>query len=183
MIEKIFLVGMFVLAIFAINTPHLRRSIIYLGIFSLISSLVYLLHGAPDVAIAEAVIGSTITTVLFLVALNKSRVFVIYYGNIDFNSDISKLTIKTRGQLLKNIEKFLIDQEFEPQLILTTKSYDSILETEAFDLLIYQDNHQLLITGPDEYHMDAIETFLKSDHYQDLQICFGRCTEYEEFHS
>ena len=75
MTEKIFLIGLIVLAIAAVNTSHLRRSIIYLGIFSLISSLVYLFYGAPDVAIAEAVIGSSLTTVLFLVAL-KNLVFL-----------------------------------------------------------------------------------------------------------
>ncbi|MDK2962094.1 MAG: putative multicomponent Na+:H+ antiporter subunit [Eubacteriaceae bacterium] len=183
MTEKIFLIGLIILAIFAVNTRHLRRAIIYLGIFSLVSSLVYLFYGSPDVAIAEAVIGSTITTVLFLVSFKKSRVFIIYYANADFNSSDSRKTIKARGQILKSIEKFLIDHEFEPQLIMTTKSYELILSSEVFDLLVYQDNSQLLITGPDEYHLDGIETFLKDKSFKDLEICFGRCVEYEEFRS
>ena len=85
--------------------------------------------------------------------------------------------------MLKSIEKFLIDLEFAPQLIMTTKSYADVWETETFDLLIYQDEKQLLITGPDEYHLDAIEQFLNNSDYPDLQICFGRCVEYDEFRS
>jgi len=71
--EKIFLIILVVLALVALNTPKLRRAVVYLGIFSLVSSFVYLLYGAPDVAIAEAVIGSTIATVLYLVALKKYK--------------------------------------------------------------------------------------------------------------
>ena len=49
------------------------RIIIYLGIFSLITSLCFLLMGAPDVAMAEAAI-STFSTIFFIVCFEK------YYG-------------------------------------------------------------------------------------------------------
>ena len=53
---------------------RLYRVIIYFGIFSLISSLVYLFLGAPDVAMAEAGI-SAFTTVFFIIFVGK------YYEN------------------------------------------------------------------------------------------------------
>ena len=49
------------------------RIIIYFGIFSLVTSLCYLLLGAPDVAMAEAGI-SAFTTVFFIICIER------YYG-------------------------------------------------------------------------------------------------------
>ena len=59
------------LAIYAIQTRKLRNAVVILGAFSLVSSLVYLFYRAPDVALAEAVIGTTISTILYLVAMQK----------------------------------------------------------------------------------------------------------------
>lgn len=91
MTENIFLIALVVLAIVALNTKKLRRAVVYLGVFSLVSSFVYLLYGAPDVAIAEAIIGSTITTVLYLVALRKYQVFSIYYANSTNDQNLRQL--------------------------------------------------------------------------------------------
>ena len=66
-------------AFLTVQSSKLRRSVIYLGVFSLVSSLAYLLLFAPDVAIAEAIIGCTISIILFLTALKKYRTFTIYY--------------------------------------------------------------------------------------------------------
>jgi multicomponent Na+:H+ antiporter subunit B len=45
------------------------NNVIYLGVFSLVMALIYLVMNAPDVAITEAAIGACITTVFFLWAL------------------------------------------------------------------------------------------------------------------
>lgn len=71
MLLKIFLFLLLLFALIIIHTKIMIRGAIYLGIFSLISSLCFLMYGAPDVAIAEAIIGSTISTILYLVALYK----------------------------------------------------------------------------------------------------------------
>jgi len=60
--------------LFIIFESRLYRIIIYFGIFSLISSVVYLFLGAPDVAMAEAGI-SAFTTVFFIIFVGK------YYEN------------------------------------------------------------------------------------------------------
>ena len=57
---------------------RLYRLIIYFGIFSMISSLVYLFLGAPDVAMAEAGI-SAFTTMFFIIFLGG---FYKYYAAI-----------------------------------------------------------------------------------------------------
>ncbi|MBU0934188.1 MAG: DUF4040 domain-containing protein [Spirochaetes bacterium] len=57
----------------AILTRSLLVSIILSGGVSLLASLVFLLMGAPDVAMAEAAIGSGLTTVVYLYALARSK--------------------------------------------------------------------------------------------------------------
>lgn len=57
----------------AIVTRSLLVSIILSGGVSLVASLVFLLMGAPDVAMTEAAIGSGLTTVVFLYALARSK--------------------------------------------------------------------------------------------------------------
>lgn len=76
MLDYILLPVLIVLALLIIQQSSLRVAIIYTGVFSLVNSLVYLYHDAPDVALAEAVIGSTLATVLYLAALRKQELFL-----------------------------------------------------------------------------------------------------------
>ncbi|MHB0897387.1 MAG: Na(+)/H(+) antiporter subunit B [Spirochaetales bacterium] len=57
----------------AVRTKSLLVSIILSGGVSLAASVVFLLMGAPDVAMTEAAIGSALTTVVFLYALARSK--------------------------------------------------------------------------------------------------------------
>jgi multicomponent Na+:H+ antiporter subunit B len=67
----ILLFGLLVLsAAMVVLEQKVIRMIIYLAVFSLISSLCFLVIASPDVAIAEAVIG-IFNTVIFIVALEK----------------------------------------------------------------------------------------------------------------
>jgi len=67
---QIFLFFWLVSAFLVTKEQKSVRLIIYLGIFSLISSLCFLLFGAPDVAMAEAVI-SAFSTIVFIVCFEK----------------------------------------------------------------------------------------------------------------
>jgi uncharacterized MnhB-related membrane protein len=60
-------------AIFTIFQKNLFSAIISAGVISLLASVIYLLLGSPDVAMTEASIGSALTTVVFLYALNRMR--------------------------------------------------------------------------------------------------------------
>ena len=57
----------------AILAKSLLVSIILSGGVSLAASVVFLLMGAPDVAMTEAAIGSGLTTVVFLYAMARSK--------------------------------------------------------------------------------------------------------------
>jgi len=60
-------------AIFTIFQKNLVSAIISAGVISLLASVIYLILGSPDVAMTEASIGSALTTVVFLYALNRMR--------------------------------------------------------------------------------------------------------------
>jgi uncharacterized MnhB-related membrane protein len=66
----VFLVGM---ALATILVKDLRSAIILLSALSLFASLAFLIVAAPDVAITEAAIGSALTTVIFVIALFRTR--------------------------------------------------------------------------------------------------------------
>ncbi|MEA3392541.1 MAG: hydrogenase subunit MbhD domain-containing protein [Candidatus Marinimicrobia bacterium] len=60
-------------AILAVHQKNLLSAIIVAGAISLLASILYIILAAPDVAMTEAAIGSGLTTIVFLFALNKIR--------------------------------------------------------------------------------------------------------------
>ena len=63
-------------ALLIIREPRFIRMIIYLSVFSLISSLCFIFFAAPDVALAEAVI-SVFSTIIYIISFEK------YYSRSD----------------------------------------------------------------------------------------------------
>jgi len=66
-----------VLALVALEIKNLLSAVIVLSAFSLVLSLVFYYLHAPDVAIAEAAIGSGFATVIFLIAIKKRGVLIM----------------------------------------------------------------------------------------------------------
>ncbi|MCX7951337.1 MAG: DUF4040 domain-containing protein [Clostridiales bacterium] len=62
---------MFLGAVWTVLTDDVFKAIVVFGIVSLMSSVMFLLMQAPDVAITEAAIGSGITTALFIFTYKK----------------------------------------------------------------------------------------------------------------
>lgn len=60
-------------AVYAIFTSKCLNAVIASGIISLTASIIFLLAGAPDVAMTEATIGSGLTTIVFLYTLKHVR--------------------------------------------------------------------------------------------------------------
>ncbi len=70
----ILLIGLsLVSAIYAVFTRKVLSAVIASGIISLSASIIYLIYGAPDVAMTEATIGAGLTTVVFLYALKQTK--------------------------------------------------------------------------------------------------------------
>ncbi|MCK8059654.1 MULTISPECIES: DUF4040 domain-containing protein [unclassified Fusibacter] len=159
--EKIALILCVIFAVVTIQTQKLRRAVIYLGVFSLSISFVYTLYNALDVAIAEAVIGSTLATILFLVALQKYLVFTIYYHVEKGEVDDGHYKKRDKQRLMKQLEIFCAKQELEPQVIFTTESIDHIMKNHQYAIIIEELETRLRIYGhPENYKLDQLETYL-----------------------
>jgi len=171
MLLKIVLVSMVILAVAAVETSRLRPVVIYLGIFSFVSSFAYLLYGAPDVAIAEAVIGSTLATVLFLVALKKYAVFTIYCISEKLSLITDQALRNSDNGLLELIENHCIDKELEPQVIHTPESIPNVISNHAYDLIIEKSPVCCRIIGNREnYQLDEIFEMVKKEYGSEVEI-------------
>lgn len=60
-------------AVYALYAKNTVSAIIASGGVSLVASLIYLIYGAPDVAMTEAAIGSGLTTLVFLIAWSRIK--------------------------------------------------------------------------------------------------------------
>lgn len=150
------------MALVTVQTQKLRRAVIYMGLFSLCISFVYMLYNAPDVAIAEAVIGSTLATILYLVALKKYKVFSIYYHVHTGEVNDTHYAHHKYGDFIELLEIFCAKQELEPHIIYTTDEKEVIMETHLYSLIIEDHNDQLtLYTHPENCKTDVLKMFLE----------------------
>lgn len=154
------LIVIIVLAIFTIITPRVRKSIILSGIMSVTASFAYVLLAAPDIALTEAVVGTTITTVLLLVAIKKSKIFIVYYIKRDE---------VIREDIMKSIEQILKESEYELQFVCTTETVNFLKNNYSFELLIEEKEDIIHLYG--EYanltFVDIVKK-LKSEFGEDL---------------
>ena len=75
MLTVLFIVICFVMllaALLAVQTKSILCAIIAVGVVSLFVSILFLMLGAPDVAMTEAAIGAGLSTVIFLFALSRT---------------------------------------------------------------------------------------------------------------
>lgn len=67
------------IALGVIFTNSIRKAILLSGVLSIIVSFSYILLLAPDVALAEAVIGSTLSTIILFMAIQYLEVVHVLY--------------------------------------------------------------------------------------------------------
>ncbi|MDD3027786.1 MAG: DUF4040 domain-containing protein [Erysipelotrichaceae bacterium] len=163
MILDLFYLSLIVFAILAVQSRSLRNAVIYLAVFSLVCSIVYLLLNAPDVAIAEATIGCTLSTILYLVALKKYKIFTVYY-NCYFN-DESHLAIlqKERDQIHRILRDFAVGQELQLDLINTATSFTKLKESATCDVVIFHSPSGIWLHGiKNSYQYQKLLELLKN---------------------
>jgi len=172
MIEKAVLLMMVAFALLAVREDRLRTAVIYLGSFSLVGSFTYLLHGAPDVAIAEAIIGSTLSTFLILVALKKHRIFTVYYS-MKKGTQLAGAFVKSRDEFVDLTEKFCISKELEPHIVYTTEKLDKIERSHQYDLIVIHGDDDISIYGSrSSYQFGSFEAYLNESWDQDILLIF-----------
>jgi len=159
--KEIFLMVLIPISIYTIQTRKLRNAVIALCALSLVSSIVYLLMNAPDVAVAEAVIGTTLSTILYLVALKKYKVFTVYYLIEEDTLTDNAYFQRTKNSLTHALEKFCAKQELELHIVYSIESLDYIVKRNNYSIIIKEVDKTTLIYGhPDNFKMDALTEFL-----------------------
>jgi len=68
----VLLLLLLLLAVLALGFRNLLSSVILLGVFSLICALLFFILKAPDLAIAEAAVGTGLTTALFVRTVRRT---------------------------------------------------------------------------------------------------------------
>lgn len=160
MIEVGTLVLMGAFALLVIHGKLLRLSVIYLAVFSLLGSFLYVLYSAPELAIAEAVIGSGLVTLLYLAALKRNRVYTIAVVR---GPDAGRLTDAEmvrveRSAALREAREFFVRREFEVQVIFASDPLASALRSPAYDLVMTEDDEGFAIyTDEESYVMLELE--------------------------
>lgn len=162
--KEVFLVMLIPISIYAIQTRKLRNAVIALCAFSLTASVVYLLLYAPDVAVAEAVIGTTLSTILYLVALKKYKVFTVYFLLEQDASTDNTYFQRAKDVMTQSLEKFCAKQELELHILYSVESLDHIAEKHQFSIIIQETELQHVIYGhPDNLKLSALAEFLTEE--------------------
>ena len=71
MVEALLII-MLVNAIIALQVRDMLAAVIMLGVFSLVSCLIFFLMHAPDVALTEAAVGTGVGTIVFIWIVHKT---------------------------------------------------------------------------------------------------------------
>lgn len=171
MIVELFLSFLLLLTAFmSIHSKHLRHSVLYLSAFSILCALYYLLLHAPDVALAEAVIGCSLSTILYLVALTKYKLFTIYYIQ-----PFSPSSLKTIFPLIR---AFCRSEELEDHGIHTHLSFEEVCHLDAFDVAIVQTSNGIVFYGAkDNDYIQKLDRFLArhSAYFESQQLEVSLC--------
>ncbi len=72
-IEYLLLIFLVFTAVMAVITQEELISIIFLSIFSMILAALFIIYQAPDVALTEVVIGTGLTTAIFMATISQVR--------------------------------------------------------------------------------------------------------------
>jgi putative multicomponent Na+:H+ antiporter subunit B len=157
-LELLVMLIMAVFALLTIHTKQLRLAIIYLAVFSLLAALLYLLFAAPELAIAEAVIGSGLVSLLYLAALKRNRVYTIGVVVLPppekLTDDIHNAVEQSRA--LHEVRRFFVRREVEVQLVFTELSVAEARANLLFDLVLSWDG-QAVTAHTDDNNYIAVE--------------------------
>ncbi len=168
MIDKLVFVLMIVTAIYIVSSKNLKRIIVALSALSLLAAFCYLIYHAPDVAVAEAVIGSALSTILFIVALKKHRSFYVYFSS---NSKKNQSEFKVRAEMdevASKIMNYCSENDLEAQSVFTHENPKEIADEHLYDLILEKENGKIIAYGSNvEKHVVAIKALLAENFNKD----------------
>ncbi len=163
MLDQITFAMMISTAIFIVLAKNLKHVIVAMGVFSILAAFSYLLYQAPDVAIAEAIIGSALSTLLYIVALKKYRTVYIYVTS-GSRKLISDMELKREVQeILTEIFVYCEAHDLEVQCVYSREKPETIAKQHVYDLILMKKRNHVSIYGLEtELHVKNIKEVIQS---------------------
>ncbi len=161
MIDQLFFAMILVVALYIVLSKNLKYIIIASGVLSLFATFCYLIYSAPDVALAEAIIGCSLSTILYIIALKKYRSFYIF-----LTSNSKKETSDFRRRLnnfniMSKIDSYCHDKELQVHSINSWTTPELIEKEHVFDLILENKNGKINIFYSEEgEHIVALRELL-----------------------
>lgn len=128
MLLNLFLLLALGAAVLTVVTDQTLSAVIYSGVLSTLAALCYVFAGAPDVALAEVIIGSVLSTVIFLTALRKYKLFTVCWQR---RGEEEQESARKIAALIRNVLKahdleshLIISRESIPDCDLTVREED-----------------------------------------------------------
>ncbi|GAB6091168.1 hypothetical protein JCM12856_27620 [Spirochaeta dissipatitropha] len=176
MLETGTLLLMCLFAILAVHTRLLRIAVIHLAVFSLLSAFLYLQYAAPELAIAEAAIGSGLVTLLYLAALKRNRVCTIAVLSLGYHYRLTDAYVRyiKRSRAMRKIRHFFLLREFEPHVVFSDQSLEAAVRNPLFDLIFIEEKEGFAAYGSaDSYVLEELELMFRM-HGTEQEIRFVR---------
>ncbi len=164
MIDSAILLTMCIFALLAIQARLLRNAIIHLAVLSVLAAFLYMRIAAPELAIAEAVIGSGLVTLLYLAALKRNRVYTIGVVGDQNARHLADPYMHhlMRTHALREIREFFLIREYQLQIVFVPEALDEALRNDAYDLILQEDDSDIVAYTDDEsYIMMELEMLIQ----------------------
>lgn len=173
MFDKMFLLLLLALAIIVVFAKDLKQSVIYLGMFSLVCAILFLVYGSPDLAIAEAVIGGGLSTILYLIAMKQADHFTVCVITGASKGEPCASTREIEAVILE-IKALLQTRNLTCIVKYSENDSKHIDESFEADLAMYAEGETVILCGlSQEHNLDLIEQLLESGNENR-----GRCRLY-----
>ncbi|MGO1368684.1 MAG: Na(+)/H(+) antiporter subunit B [Senegalia sp. (in: firmicutes)] len=161
---QIFLI---IIAITVIVLKDNLKAVIFFSVFSLISAILYFFYKAPDLALAEAAIGSAITPLIFIIAISKQREFIVVSGKVDDEFlNVEKKTGIGYVMLKELTEHYNLKLTF-----VKSKSDISfnIFRVRNVDLFIYKEDEKYIFKA-NPVSIISNRLNMMSNNYEDIEV-------------
>lgn len=133
--ESILNIFLIIIAIAIVRENNNLKLVLYMCVFSLICASLYYMYKAPDVALAEAAIGSAIIPLIYIVAIARQNEFIVINQTEDGFLQMDSQNSKGEGNLI--LEEFCKNNGFK--FILLNKvdaSISGVFRERNVDLIV-----------------------------------------------
>ncbi len=162
---EIVLISLVILAIFLVQTENLRNAVIVNSVFGMGMSFVFLLYGATDVAVAQAVISTVISTIIFIVALQQYQVYDIFCRLNEGEKGDTLYRNSSRRHIIDLVYEYCKLESLSPRLTYTNETRREIIENHIYELIVEQkpDGTVVFVGHSENLKLPLLKTFVEEN--------------------